>query len=66
MKINKGLDINLITTEIQKKVIEINPNARDVEKKILITFEIKENVKRVPIAFIVKEEIEVLEGMEIV
>jgi hypothetical protein len=66
LKINKGLDINLITTEIQKKVIEINPNARDVEKKILITFEIKENVKRVPIAFIVKEEIEVLEGMEIV
>ncbi len=37
-----------------------------MKKEVLTTFEIKEKVKRVPIAFIVKEEIEVLEGIEIV
>jgi hypothetical protein len=44
----------------------MDPNARDVEKKILTTFEIKEKVKKVPIAFVVKEEIEMFEGIEIV
>jgi hypothetical protein len=39
--INKGLNNNLITTEI-KKAVEINPNAKDVKREVLITFEIKE------------------------
>jgi len=37
-----------------------------VKKKVLTTFEIMEKVERVPIAFVVKEEIEKLKGIEIV
>jgi hypothetical protein len=64
-KINKGLNNNLIITNI-KKAIEIHPNARDVKKKILIMFEIWEKIEQVPIAFVVKEEVEELKGIEIV
>jgi hypothetical protein len=42
-KINKGLGSNLVKTKI-KKIIKLRPNARDVGKKILVTFEIKEKV----------------------
>jgi hypothetical protein len=38
--INKGLDNNLVTIEI-KKVIEVNPNAREVKKEVPTTFKIK-------------------------
>jgi hypothetical protein len=46
-----------------KNAIEIYPNARDVKKKIITTFEIKERIG-VPIAFAVKEEVEELEGIK--
>ncbi len=52
--INKGLDNNLITIEI-KNAFEIDHNARDLKKKILTTFEIREKIEKVPIAFVVKE-----------
>jgi hypothetical protein len=39
---------------VKKKV---HPNARDVKKKILSTFDIKEKVEKIPIAFVVKEEV---------
>jgi len=42
-RINKRLDNNLVKTKI-KKVVKLHPNARDVEKEFLITFEIKEKV----------------------
>jgi hypothetical protein len=61
-RINKRLDNNLITIEI-KKAIKVDPNARDVTKEVLIKFEIKEKVERVPIAFVVKGEVEELEGI---
>jgi hypothetical protein len=54
--INKGLDNNFVTINI-KKVVEVHPNVRDVKKEILITFEIKDKVKIVHSAFVVKEEI---------
>ncbi len=62
---NKGLDNNLITTEI-KEVIEIHPNSRDMKKKVITTFEIMEKVEKVPIAFVVKEEVEKFERIKIV
>jgi len=34
-----------------------------VKKKIFITFEIKEKVEKVPIAFVIKEEVEDFEGI---
>jgi hypothetical protein len=37
-----------------------------VKKEVLFKFEIKEKVKRVPIAFVVKEEVEELEGIKII
>jgi hypothetical protein len=37
-----------------------------VNKEVLTTFEIREKVKKVPIAFVVKEEIEMFEGIELV
>jgi hypothetical protein len=38
-----------------------------VNKEVLFKFEIKEKVKRIPIAFVVKEEeVEELEGIEII
>jgi uncharacterized protein (DUF1786 family) len=37
-----------------------------VKKKVLITFENKEIVERFPITFVVKEEVEELEEIEIV
>jgi len=37
--------------------VEVHPNVRDVKKEILITFEIKDKVKIVHIAFVVKEEV---------
>ncbi len=61
-RINKGLNNNLITIEI-KKTIEVDHNAGDVKKEVFITFEIKEKVKWVPIAFVLKEEVEELEGI---
>ncbi len=61
-RINKGLDSNLITIEI-KKTIEVDHNAGDVKKEVFITFEIKEKVEIIPIAFILKEEVEELEGI---
>jgi hypothetical protein len=61
-EINKGLNNNLITTEI-KKVVEIHPNATDVKKKVLTVFEIKEKVEHIPITFVVKEEVEELEAI---
>jgi len=54
--INKGLDNNLITTKI-KKAVEIDPNVRDVKKEVLTTFEIREKVGKIPIAFVVKKEV---------
>jgi hypothetical protein len=37
-----------------------------VKKKVLTTFEIMKKVEWIPIAFVVKEEVEKLEGIEIV
>jgi hypothetical protein len=37
-----------------------------VKKEVLITFEIREKVERVPIAFIIKKEIEKFERIELV
>jgi len=37
-----------------------------VKKEILTTFEIREKVRKVPIVLVVKEEIEMFEGIEIV
>jgi hypothetical protein len=61
-RINKKLNSNLITIKI-KNAIEVHLNARDMEKEVIITFEIRERVG-VPIAFAVKEEVEMLEGIE--
>ncbi len=60
-KINKESNNILITTKI-KKVVDIHPNAKDVKKKILM-FEIREKVEKNPIAFVVNEEVEELEGI---
>jgi len=54
--INKGLDNKLVTIEI-KKVIEVDPNAREVKKEVPTTFKIKEQVKKVFITFVVKEKV---------
>ncbi len=54
--INKGLDNNLATTKI-KKAIEVDPNAKEVDWKVLTTFEIKEEVEKVPSIVIIKEEV---------
>jgi hypothetical protein len=37
-----------------------------VKKEVLTTFEIREKVRKVPIVLVVKEEIEMFEGIEIV
>ncbi len=50
------MDNNLITTKI-KKAVEIDPNVRDVKKEVLTTFEIREKVGKIPIAFVVKKEV---------
>ena len=42
--------------------MDIHPNAKDVKKKILM-FEIREKVEKNPIAFVVNEEVEELEGI---
>jgi hypothetical protein len=55
-----GLEIDLATIDI-KKEIEINFNARDIKIEIPATFEIKV----VPITFVIKNEVEKLEEMEI-
>jgi hypothetical protein len=36
-----------------------------VKKEVLITFEIREKVERIPIAFVVKEEIEKFKGIKL-
>ncbi len=64
-RINKWLDNNLVIIEF-KKTVEVDHNARDVKKEVLITFEIREKVERVPIAFIIKKEIEKFERIELV
>jgi hypothetical protein len=63
--INKGLQNNLITTEI-KKVIEVDLDTKEVKKEVPVTFEIKEEVKGVFITLVVKKEIEELEKLDIV
>jgi len=45
--------------------MEVHPNVRDVKKEVLTTFEIKDKVERIPIAFVIKEEIEEPKGIEI-
>ncbi len=49
--ISKGLDSNLVTTKI-KKAIEVDPNEKEVDKEILTTFEIKEEVEKIPFTII--------------
>jgi hypothetical protein len=36
---------------ISKKAREVHPNVRDVKKEVLTTFEIKDKIERIPIAF---------------
>ncbi len=43
--------------------MDIHLNAKDVKKKILIMFEIREKVEKNPIVFVVNEEVEELEGI---
>jgi hypothetical protein len=45
--------------------MEAHPNVKDVKKKIFTTFEIKNKIERVPIAFLIKKEVEEHEGIEI-
>jgi hypothetical protein len=45
------LDSNLVTTKI-KKAIEVDPNEKEVDKEILTTFEIKEEVEKIPFTII--------------
>jgi len=61
-RINKKLNSNLIIAKI-KNVVKVHLNAKDVKKEVIITFEIRERVG-VPIEFTVKEEVEMLEGIE--
>jgi hypothetical protein len=62
--INKGLNSNLVTITT-KKIMEIHLNVRDVKKEVLTTFQIKDKIEIVPIAFVVKEEVEEPEGIKI-
>ncbi len=43
--------------------MEVHLNVRDVKKEVLTTFEIKDKVERVPIAFVIKEEIKKPKGI---
>jgi len=45
--------------------MEVHPNVRDVKKEVLTTFEIKDKIERIPIAFVIKQEIEEPKGIEI-
>jgi hypothetical protein len=45
--------------------MKVHPNVRDVKKEVLTTFEINNKVERVPIAFVVKAEVEKPKGIKI-
>ncbi len=44
--------------------MEVHPNVRDVKEKKFITSKIRDDVERILIAFVIKEELEKLEGIE--